>query len=156
MAIHMEAQPVQPQSPDMSHSTAGATEGGESPLHEASSIRLRAIIVFFVWFFIGLVAIKISVYAIYRVFLHEAAKTSVPITGLVGDVAHSIPPEPRLQPSLDHKSLPKEDLAAMRERDLAEFRRRGWVDDKTGEIKIDEKTLAKVLQLSQPAPRRVP
>ncbi len=155
MAIHpltnMEAPPVQTQSPDMSHQTAP----GESPLHESSHIRLRSLIVFFVWFFAGLVAIELSVYGVYRIYHHFAGETTIPITGLTNnEVTHSIPPEPRLQPSVDHNSLPNIDMKAMRERDLAEFKKRGWVDDKTGEVRINDDTMNRVIQLTQAEPKK--
>ena len=147
----MEAPPVQTQSPDMPHETAT----GESPLHESSHVRLRTLIMFFVWLFISMVVIEISVYAMYRLYHHLAARASVPITGLTNDaVTHSVPPEPRLQPSVDHDSLPNLDLQTMRERDLAEFRKRGWVDDHTGQVTIDDQTLNQVIQLTQPAAKQ--
>ena len=142
---------MQTQSPDMSHPTAS----GESPLHESSHVRLRSLIWFAVWFVIALIVIEASVYGMYRLYRHLAARASVPITGLTNsDVTHSVPPEPRLQPSLDHDSLPNTDLQAMRERDLADFRKRGWVDSHTGQVAIDEKTLDQVLKLTQPAAKK--
>jgi hypothetical protein len=153
----MEAHPVQTQSPDMSAQTSahGGEPSTESPLHEHSHISLRALVHFFIWFFIAIIIVEAFVYGLFRLYRHQAAKTSVPITGLSAeDVTHSIPPEPRLQPSVEHDVLPRVDLQTMHDRDMAEFRKRGWADDK-GEVKIPDSIAGQVEQMSQPAARRI-
>lgn len=143
---------MQNQPSDMSHDTTP----GESPLHEGSHIQLRTLIIFFAWFFVGLAVVDLSVYAMYRLFHHVAGSATVPITGLTNDaVTHSIPPEPRLQPSVDHATLANDDMKKMRERDLAEFSKRGWVDEKTGEVKIKDDIMAQVIQLTQAQPKKL-
>ena len=150
----MEAPPVQAQPPELSNHVPEST--GESPLHEHSHIPLRAVVLFFIWFFIGLAVIEIAVYATFKLNRHEAAKLSVPITGLRNEeVTHSIIPEPRLQPSLDHDVLPKVDLETMRQRDLAEFRRRHWATDAGDQVTIPDDIVKQIEQMSQPGPRRV-
>jgi hypothetical protein len=119
----------------------------ESPLHEGSHIGLRGMIWFFVWFFIIAIVIHLLVYALYRLYLHDAKKQSVPITALRGQVTRSIPPEPRLQPSIDHDALPRVDLDQLHARDLAEFRRRGWVDE-AGAVRIPQQIVEQVAQMS--------
>jgi hypothetical protein len=123
----------------------------ESPLHEPSVIRLRAMIWFFVWFFIVAIVIHVLVYALYRIFVAQAADETVPITALSGEVTRSIPPEPRLQPSVHHDTLPRVDMDNLRARDLAEFRRRGWASEKGEEVIIPQRIIDQVAQLSQPA-----
>jgi hypothetical protein len=153
----MEGRPVQTQ-PDMTMTAAATTpeRTNESPLHEQSHISLRALINFFVWFFVGLIVVHVAVYGLFKLYHHEAAKESVPITGLTNEtVTRSIPPEPRLQPSVDHDVLPKVDLDAMHARELADFRKRGWADEKSDAVTIPESVASQVEQMSQPATRRV-
>ena len=149
----MEA-PVQTQSPDMSHATEPSDE---SPLHEHSHIRLSVIVWFFIWFFIAMIAVEIAVYAVYRAYHHVAARAmSVPITGLQGsEVTHTVPPEPRLQPSYDHATSEVQDLASMRARDAEEFRKRGWLDEASGTVHVDDKIADQVIRMTQPGPRKV-
>jgi hypothetical protein len=139
---------VQAQSPDMSvHGER------ESPLHEASTIRLRAMIWFFVWFFVAAVVIHLLILALYYLYLADAKKENVPITALSGDVTRAVPPEPRLQPSIDHDALPRVDMDQLTARDLADFRARGWVDDKSGAVKIPQQIVDQVVQMSKPTTR---
>jgi hypothetical protein len=60
----MEAHPVQTQSPDMSAQTSahGGEPSTESPLHEHSHISLRALVHFFIWFFIAIIIVEAFVY----------------------------------------------------------------------------------------------
>ena len=140
---------MQAQSPDMT-----AHGEHESPLHEPSSIRLRGMIWFFIWFFVGLIALHLVILAVYFAYVRDAAKESVPITGLNNEqVTRSIPPEPRLQPSIAHDRLARVDLAELQARDVAEFRRRGWVDEKSGEVKIPPAIAEQVVKMSQPTTR---
>ena len=145
----MEGRLVQTQSPDMNvHGEQ------ESPLHEASAIRLRGMIWFFVWFFVGLTVLHVIVLAVYFGYKRDAAKESIPITGLSGEqVTRSIPPEPRLQPSIDHDQLPRVDMDALRARDLAEFRKRGWADENSEQVKIPPAIVEQVVKMSQPTTR---
>ena len=144
MLTDMEARLVQAQSPDMK---------SESPLHEASAIRLRGMILFFVWFTIALIVVHMLLFGLYKLYLNQAKRSDVKITELSGEVTRTIPPEPRLQPSPEHDTLPAVDLARMKERDLAEFHRRGWVNE-AGEVAIPPQVIEQVVQMSQPTTRR--
>ena len=135
---------MQAQSPDMD-----VHGDRESPLHEPSTIRLRGMIWFFVWFVIIGIVLHVLLYVLYRAYLADAKKENVPITGLSGDVARSIPPKPRLQPSLDHDQLPRIDMDELQARELADFRRRGWVDDKTNQVSIPSEIINQVMQMTQ-------
>jgi hypothetical protein len=154
----MEAPPVQTQSPDMSHSehpTPVSEHREESPLHEHSKIRLRTIILFLIWFIAAMIVVEVGVYVVYRTFHHVARNVNLPITGLTNaQVTHAIPPEPRLQPSINHDATEVEDLAAMHAQDLADFQKRGWVNE-NGQIRVDDQTADAVIQMSKPAPKRV-
>jgi hypothetical protein len=135
---------VQAQSPDMDvHGER------ESPLHEPSAIRLRGMLWFFFWFFLGLIVLHIFLYWLYHVYLADAAKESVPITGLTGSFTRSVPPEPRLQPSIDHDQLPRIDMDAMHARDAAEFRRRGWLAEQSDQVIIPQSIIDQVTRMSQ-------
>lgn len=137
--------------PELSNSVTHAGEVGESALHEHDHVNLRGMIVFFVWFFIGLVLVHVAIYGLYKLYKHEAAKQSVPITGLTNeDVTRSIPPEPRLQPSIDHRTQEVEDMATMRARDLAEFRKRGWASETNDAVVIPQNIVDQLGQISQP------
>jgi hypothetical protein len=137
-------------------SRAAVELGGESPLHEHSTVSLRGVIIFFIWFFVGLAIIEAAVYGLYRLYHREAGFVDVPITGLTDErVTRQIPPDPRLQPSVDHNALPREDVEAMHARDMEEFRRRpGWVDEKTGEVHVSDTIAAQVIQMTLPENRR--
>ena len=134
---------MQAQSPDMN-----VHGDSESPLHEPSVIRLRAMIWFFVWFFAALIALHLLLLVLYYTYLRQAKDESVLITGLSGDTTRMVPPEPRLQASVNHDALPRVDMDELRVRELAEFRRRGWVDEKTDQVQIPDSIIQKVAEMS--------
>jgi hypothetical protein len=125
----------------------------ESPLHEGSAIRLRGMIVFFVWFTISMIVIHILLLGLYKLYVNQAKQSDVRITELSGEVTQTVPPEPRLQPSRSHDTMPAVDMAKMNERDLGEFRRRGWVDE-AGEVAIPSQVVQQVMTMSQATTRR--
>ena len=118
----------------------------ESPLHEGSHIRLRAVVKFVIWFVVVVVAIEIIIWWVFVAF-RAAVNQDREITG-VTDVRLA-PPEPRLQPSVDHNRLPVTDLRDMHAAEKEAFARRGWVDEKTGEIQVPEAIVNQVVQQSQ-------
>ena len=124
----------------------------ESPLHEHEHIHLRGMIKFVVWFIILLIATHIFIYAVYGLYKDQARGQSTEITGL--SEARIPPPEPRLQPSIEHDKLPRIDMEEMRRRDTEAFKRRGWLDEKSGEVRIKPTDLEKVIALTaQPTTR---
>jgi hypothetical protein len=122
------------------------TVSTESPLHEGSHIRLRTVIKFVVWFVIVVIAVELIVWSVFVAF-RSAVNQDREITGVTD--ARLAPPEPRLQPSVDHNRLPATDLTQMRATEKEAFARRGWVDEKTGEIRVPEAIVNQVVQQSQ-------
>ena len=124
----------------------------ESPLHEHEHIQLRGMIKFVAWFIVLLIATHIFIYAVYGLYKDQARGQSTEITGL--SEARIAPPEPRLQPSIEHDKLPRIDMEEMRRRDTEAFKRRGWVDEKSGEVRIKPADLEKAIALTaQPTTR---
>jgi hypothetical protein len=126
------------------HSAAGEVE---SPLHEGSNIQLRALIRFVVIFVAAAVVIHLLIYWIFAGF-RAAVGQERQITGVTAE--HIPPPEPRLQPSVQHNQLPSLDLARLHENERAEFARRGWVDEKTGEVRVPETIATRIAEMSRP------
>jgi hypothetical protein len=123
----------------------------ESPLHESSNIRLRALVNFVVIFVVAAVVIHLIIYGIFAGF-RSAVGQPREITGVTAD--HIPPPEPRLQPSVEHNQLPSLDLARMQENERAEFARRGWVDEKTGAIRVPDNVAGRIARISTQPTRR--
>ena len=128
------------------------TPDRESPLHEHEAIRLRAMIHFFIWFIVVAVIIHVLVWFVYVGYRGQAQRQSVPITGL--SEARIPPPGPRLQPSAAHDRIPRVDMEQLRGRELAEFKRRGWVDEKTGTVRVPDQIAQQVTQMTQPPATR--
>jgi hypothetical protein len=126
----------------------------ESSLHEGSHIRLRGLIKFVIGFVVAGVVIHAIVWWMFILFRDTKDNLGEAVTGVTPQ--YIPPPEPRLQPSIAHNALPVQDLVSMREREHAEFSRRGWVDEKTGAVRIPEQIAAQVAQLSQPKPASQP
>lgn len=124
----------------------------ESPMHEANTIRLRGMLIFLGCFIACAIGIHAGVYWLFAVDRHRAKSENVEITGL--RVVRELPPEPRLQPSVGHGTLPRADLAAMQEHDRAAFERLHWIDPSTGQVRIPDDIVARVAQLSAPTTRR--
>jgi hypothetical protein len=124
-----------------------ADHSHESPLHESSNINLRALIWFVVIFVVSAILIHGVIYGIFAGF-RQAVAQEREITGVSAD--HIPPPEPRLQPSVEHNQLPTLDLARMHEAEYAEFARRGWVDPQTHEIRVSPQIVEKLAEMSRP------
>jgi len=125
-----------------------ASPGGEqeSPLHEGSNIRLAALIWFVIIFVSSAALIHWGIYLVFAGFRAATAQERE-ITGVAA--AHIPPPEPRLQPSLEHNVLPSLDLDQLRAAEREEFARRGWVDPQTGAIRVPEKIAAQLAEASR-------
>jgi hypothetical protein len=125
---------------------AAAVHSAESPLHEGSNISLRALIWFVIIFLIAGIVIHLLVWWVFIGF-RSAVGQERQITGVTAE--HIPPPEPRLQPSVTHNALPSMDLARLQEAEHEEFARRGWVDVETGEVRIPDRIVAQIVQMSQ-------
>jgi hypothetical protein len=106
-------------------STAHTAHDQESSLHESSNIALRPIIKFTIWFVIGLVIVHVIILSIFFAFRSAAAQERQ-ITGV--DAPRIPPPQPRLEPSIDHNRLPADDLRDLRARETEELKARKLLD----------------------------
>ena len=123
-----------------------ATAAAESPLHEGSNISLRALIRFVVVFVVALIVIHLLIWGVFVVF-RAAVGQERQITGV--EAARIPPPEPRLQPSVEHNALPAQDLERLREAEREEFARRGWIDPQTGTIRVPDEIADRIGQMSR-------
>jgi hypothetical protein len=124
----------------------------ESPLHESGNITLRALVRFVIIFVVSAVVIHLAIYGVFAGF-RAAVGQERQITGVTAE--HIPPPEPRLQPSVEHNRLPSLDLERMRDAERAEFARRGWVDEKTGEVRVPENIANQIARMSQQPGKQV-
>jgi hypothetical protein len=120
-------------------------EHAESPLHERSGIELRGLIRFVIIFVVVAVVVHLLVWWLFVSFRAAVAQERQ-ITGV--NEQRIAPPEPRLQPSVQHNALPQADLGELHQRELAEFARRGWVDEKSGEVRVPDEIVAKVAAMA--------
>ncbi len=131
------------------HGSAGHTDArAESPNHEPSTINLRGIVIFAVWFVVIGAVIHVMLWLVFKGYLAFERAQDVSVTAVVQE--HRLPPpEPRLQRSEFHNTLPREDLQAMEERTKEEFKKRSppWVDPVSGEIQIPDEVVTKVAAL---------
>ena len=117
----------------------------ESPLHQASTISLRGLVRFLVAFIAAAAVIHLIVWVVFAALRSGQERKDLPASG-AGQM-NLPPPEPRIQPSVGHDALPASDVADMRAKDLAEYRRRGWIDP-DGRVQVDADTRAKVIRMS--------
>jgi hypothetical protein len=135
------------------HTASAETPGGhpavvESLNHEPSTISLRGIVYFLIWFVI--IAILLHLLVWWWFFVRRSAErgTDVSVTAVVQE--HRLPPpEPRMQPSEFHETLPRVDLQELMKRDHDTFAKRSpsWIDPKTGAIRIPDEIVNQVVQL---------
>ena len=125
---------------------AAGTESAESPMHEGSTISLRALIRFVVVFVAALIAIHLLIWVVFVVF-RAAVGQERQITGV--EAARLPPPEPRLQPSVEHNALPAQDLERLRETEREEFARRGWIDEQSGKVRVPDDIANRIAQMSR-------
>jgi hypothetical protein len=120
----------------------------ESPNHEPSTISLRGIVIFTVWFVVIGVAIHVMLWLVFKGYLAFEAAQDVSVTAVVQE-RRLAPPEPRLQRSEFHDTLPREDLEAMENKSKEEFAKRtpSWVDPATDKIRIPDEVVASVARL---------
>jgi hypothetical protein len=94
-----------------------------SPPPEPATFRVRWLIAFVATMAVLIIASLL----IARWTLSFTTPPTVPPNSVA---APTPPPEPRLQPSVDHESLPKTDLEAMRRGEDDVFDRLGWSVDR--------------------------
>jgi hypothetical protein len=114
--------------------------------HETSDIKAAGIFWFVVVFVVTGLALLFMVWWVFAGFTRHNARADAPTSPPLDERLH--PPEPRLQPSAEHPTLPREDLAAMRGREDAEFARRGFRRGAEDEWIIPEQYVAQVRAMS--------
>jgi len=125
-------------------------ESAESPLHESSQIRLRGFVWFLVCFITAAVVIHAVVWGTFAGLRAVEQHRDAPVSA-AGPV-HVAPPAPQIQPSVGHDAVPVLDVAEMREKELAEYRRRGWIDEATGRVRIKPEVADEVIRMSGGTP----
>ncbi|HEX8523956.1 MAG TPA: hypothetical protein VF669_17010 [Tepidisphaeraceae bacterium] len=120
--------------------------------YERSTISTRLIVYFAVGFVLFAIVGHIGLwFAWHWLDQHATAPSAVTSSTMPQTI---ITPMPRLQPSPGNDSTPWQDLRAMQERETAEFKRRGWINENTGQVAIPDQIIQQVAQLSattQPA-----
>jgi hypothetical protein len=119
------------------------------PGYEDPGINLRGVVWFIAVFIPFVIATHVLIWLIYSHYyktavVHDDATTALPQQ----PIPLNAPP---LQPSPGHDVRPKEDLAAMRAREQAEFARRGWIDGR-----IPDSIVEQVSQMSAKQPTTRP
>ena len=120
--------------------TTPTPPSGDTKRYEERDVALRPIVVTA----IILVAVLIATFGIMRILDTELrgreAARSAPASPLAGSYARQEPPAPRLQES------PRGDLAALRAREAALLEGYGWVDRRSGRVRIPvERAMALLL-----------
>ena len=105
-----------------------------SPGYETRDASIRAIMIFMVALFVVGGSIHLVVWGLMRGFEHRNAAEDLAPSPFAND--HAPVPEPRLQPSIGHQSLPHEDVDALRERWRRELSSYGPVDGEPGRARI--------------------
>jgi hypothetical protein len=124
--------------PPSPEETARAIELG----HEPSTVSVKGLAWFFIWFFIFAVFIHVAIWLMYRAMQQYEMNQNIQRSALTTVRMH--PPEPRLQPTREwHEQTEPEDLALMRGRNNLQFVRRGWIND-LGEFRIPDEVINQV------------
>jgi len=132
--------------PPSAEETARAIELG----HEPSTVSIKGLAWFFVYFFTFGAMVHVLIWIMYTQMVKYEEAQNVPRSALTTSVRP--PPEPRLQPTKDaHERTEPEDLAVMRGRENLEFVRRGWIDRETGQFRIPENVVSEVAKLGTTA-----
>src|SRR2546430_7491488 len=100
---------------------------GEKPGHEPTAVPLRGAIWFVTIFIASAVVVHLGLWWMSRALILREQRGDVQNSALLSE--RPAPAEPRLQPSLAHGALPRQDLASMRLHEDAELIRRGWTRD---------------------------
>ena len=107
-------------------------DGGGNPSvhHEHSDVDIRAILGFGAGLTVVAAVIHLLMWVLLGYFESAAAKPAPRMYPLAAAQSDRVPPEPRLQVN------PREDLAALREREDTALRSYGWVDRNAGIVRI--------------------
>jgi hypothetical protein len=114
--------------------------------YDRSPITLKGIVWFVVIFVVFGVAAHILMWFVYTHYDRNREEQNVSQSALMSQ--NVITPPPRLQPSPGDDATPAKDMADLRARELAEFKRRGWLDEKTATVVIPDTIAQQVIQMS--------
>jgi hypothetical protein len=116
--------------------------------HQRYSVSIRGIGLFMVLFLLSAAVIHWVVWVLYRTNVETMEREDRPTSALA--TQRPPPVGPPLQPSLEHRALPREDMAKLTAREMAEFAQRGWVDAKSGQVRIPDQIVQRVIEMSAP------
>ena len=97
---------------------------------ETSDVNVSAIVVFVVVLVVTTVVVFGAVFAVYRYFGEQAARTGPAEYPLATTAMRRLPPEPRLQTD------PRDDLANLRRSEDEVLQSYGWIDRSAGIVRI--------------------
>jgi hypothetical protein len=116
--------------------------------HEPLTLSVRGLVIFVVCFIASAVVIHIVVWRLYRGSMQQEQSNDARRSALISQ--RPPPAGPALQPSPAHEALPQQDLAALRAAENAEFAKRGWLDESTGEVRVPDDIIQKVAAMTAP------
>jgi hypothetical protein len=102
--------------------------------HETRDVLLRPIVIFVVVMFVVAALIQLGVSGFMR--HDERRNTAADATASPFANDRTPPPEPRLQPSVSHDTLPREDMAALRDRWQKELTHYALVQGEPNRVRI--------------------
>jgi hypothetical protein len=110
--------------------------------YEPSDVRLSGLL----WFLVGMIvvgaALYVGVWFLQKEFLRQSRLVDVPRSAVADQQA---PPDPQIQPSVSHDTLPFQDLELMRSQEDAVFQKLGWnVNAETHAVSIPATVLDRV------------
>ena len=97
-------------------------------MHESSDVRIRPLALFVIGLFVAVVVVLGAMAGLFRYFAANQPRPQIPPSPLVE--ARQTPPEPRLE------AAPIERLRALRAHENAVLGSYGWVDRRTGAVRI--------------------
>src|SRR5438067_593044 len=114
--------------------------------YQRSTISVRAVAWFVVIFILFGIASQVLLWTVYAALHRSVGETNVSASALMQKTVE--PPEPRLQPSPGHEAMPWQDLQDLQIRDREEFKRRGWLNETTGNVVIPDSVVQQVTAIS--------
>jgi hypothetical protein len=118
---------------DRSHGPAPASELNRSvpePGHETSDVSIRPIVRFGIGLGVATALISVALWGLFRLYDREERKQDRPLPPMVAASLARTPPEPRLEPD------PLAPRRRIRAREDAVLTTYGWVDRRTGVVRI--------------------
>jgi hypothetical protein len=123
-----------------------SAEKRDEVAYDRSTISLKGVVWFVVIFIVFGIAAHVLIWCIWSYLDRHREERNVAQNALMSQTVQT--PTPRLQPSPGDDAMPWKDLQDLRARELAEFKRRGWVNEKTGQLEIPDAIVQQVAQMS--------